>query len=83
MVVRKIFFKCRDLPFGIAKNGEVLLRIFILQWRKTKIAKTTSDVEKTMSYAGKIISDIIQTISDLFSAVANAWLTMLYIRMGY
>ena len=42
-------------------------------FRKTIIAlpfpntsKTTFDVGKTMSYAGKIMSDIIQTTSDLF-----------------
>ncbi len=52
-------------------------------WRKTIIAhsfpntpKTTSDVEKTMSYVGKIISDIIQTTSDLFSLTCNTLITI-------
>ena len=35
------------------------------------VAFSTSDVRKTMSYVGKIISDIIQTTSDLFSPPAN------------
>ena len=33
--------------------------------------KTTWDIGKTMSYAGKIISDIIQTTSDIIFAVCN------------
>ena len=37
-----------------------------------------SDVVKTMSYVEKIISDIIQTTSDLFSPVANIWKTNRY-----
>ena len=48
------------------------------KWRKSKIdylfhniPKTTSDIRKTMSYAGKIISDIIKTTSDLFFAPCN------------
>ena len=36
-----------------------------------KRPKTTSDIRKTMSYAGKIISDIIQITSDLFFAPCN------------
>ena len=31
-----------------------------------------------MSYVGKIMSDVIQTTSDLFCAVANAWSAMSY-----
>gem|GEM_PF-2565572 len=41
------------------------------KWRKTNTAKITFDAGKTMSYVEKIISDIIQTTSDLFSPVAN------------
>ena len=48
-------------------------------FRKSTIAhffqntpKITFDVGKTMSYAGKIMSDIIQTTSDLFSAVSSS-----------
>ncbi len=37
------------------------------KWRKTIIAKITWDMGKTMSHVGKIMSDIIQTTSDLFS----------------
>ena len=33
--------------------------------------KNISDIRKTMSYVEKITSDIIQTTSDLFFAVAN------------
>ena len=33
--------------------------------------KTTFGVGKTTSYVEKIISDIIQTTSDLFSAITN------------
>jgi len=33
--------------------------------------ETAWDMGKTMSYAGKIISDIIQTTSDIISAFAN------------
>ncbi|GEM_PF-4402248 len=40
--------------------------------------KTAWDMGKTTSYAGKIMSDIIQTTSDLFSAVANLWETVSY-----
>ena len=31
-----------------------------------------------MSYVEKIMSDVIQTTSDLFSAVANLWETVYY-----
>ena len=41
-------------------------------FRKTNTAKTTFDVGKTVSYAGKIISDIIQTTSDIILADCNA-----------
>ncbi len=41
------------------------------KWRKTNTAKNTFDVGKTMSYVEKIMSDIIQTTSDLFSPIAN------------
>ena len=48
------------------------------KWRKTSTdyfsrntPKITFNVGKTMSYAGKIISDVIQTTSDLFSPLAN------------
>ena len=34
-------------------------------------AKTASDMRKTTSYAGKIISDIIQTTSDIIFRVCN------------
>ena len=46
---------------------------FLRPWRgaSPNTAKTTSDVGKTMSYVEKIISDIIQTTSDLFSPLAN------------
>ena len=47
-------------------------------FRKTQInchflntPKTTWDMKKTMSHVGKIMSDVIQTTSDLFPAVAN------------
>ena len=47
-------------------------------FRKTQIcchfqnaSKTTWDIGKTMSYVEKIISDIIETTSDLFSTFAN------------
>ena len=52
----------------------VVYRAYVIRpykWRKTKAAKTTSDVGKTMSDVEKIISDIIQTTSDLFSATCN------------
>ncbi len=39
-----------------------------------------SDVVKTMSYVEKIISDIIQTTSDLFLPIANVWKTNHYKR---
>ena len=42
------------------------------KWHKTNIGKITFDVGKTMSYVEKIISDIIQTTSDLFSPLCNA-----------
>ena len=41
------------------------------KWRKTIIAKITWDMGKTMSHVGKIMSDIIQTTSDLFSPFTN------------
>jgi len=41
------------------------------KWRKTNIAKTIFDAGKTMSYVEKIISDIIQTTSDLFPPTCN------------
>ena len=47
------------------------------KWRKTLIAhpfqsltKTIFDAGKTMSYVEKIMSDIIQTTSDLFRPIA-------------
>ena len=40
--------------------------------------KTTFDVGKTMSYAGKIMSDIIQTTSDLFLPFASTCETIAY-----
>ena len=45
---------------------------------KPNTPKAIWDMGKTMSYAGKIMSDIIQTTSDLFSAVANLWETVSY-----
>ena len=42
------------------------------KWRKTQATKTTSDMGKTMSGVEKIMSDIIQTTSDLFSPLCNA-----------
>ena len=48
------------------------------KWRKSKTARLSQntpkiifDVGKTMSYVEKIMSDIIQTTSDLFFAFAN------------
>ena len=48
------------------------------KWRKTQVGsffrntpKITFDVRKTMSYVEKIMSDIIQTTSDLFSSFSN------------
>ncbi len=41
-------------------------------------AKTAWDIGKTMSYGGKIMSDIIQTTSDLFSSFSNRRETMTY-----
>ena len=40
-------------------------------FRKTKVAKITWDIGKTMSYVEKIMSDIIQTTSDLFCTLCN------------
>ncbi len=47
------------------------------KWRKPQAGcffrdpmKTTFDVGKTTSYAGKIMSDVIQTTSDIIFAVA-------------
>ena len=40
--------------------------------------EATRDIGKTTSYAGKIMSDIIQITSDLFFAVANLWETKTY-----
>ena len=34
-----------------------------------------------MSYVEKIMSDVIQTTSDLFSAVANLWETVYYNKL--
>ena len=58
-----------------------VLRAYALRhdnWRKTLIVhpfqippKTIFDAGKTMSYVEKIMSDIIQITSDLFSAIAN------------
>ena len=52
----------------------VLYRAYAIRpykWRKTKAVKIKFDVRKTMSYAGKIMSDIIQITSDLFPPLAN------------
>ncbi len=43
------------------------------------MTKTAWDMGKTMSHAGKIISDVIETTSDLFSAVASLWITKTYV----
>ena len=37
----------------------------------SNIPKTTWDMGKTMSYVEKIMSDVIQTTSDLFLPIAN------------
>ena len=51
------------------------------KWRKTNTAKITFDVGKTMSYVGKIMSDIIQTTSDLFLPITNTCKTTTYTSM--
>ena len=71
------------MQFGMAVCGvahAVAYRAYAIRpynLRKTKIncyfpntSKNTFDIGKTMSYVEKIMSDIIQITSDLFSALA-------------
>ena len=61
---------CPSGKLGCFHIGVTLL--FILGYVFPFAPETTWDTGKTTSYVEKIISDIIQTISDLFSPTLNS-----------
>ena len=67
-------FICHVAPVFADAVQAVAYRAYAIRpynYCKTNTAKITFDVGKTMSYVEKIMSDIIQITSDLFSSLAN------------